>query len=159
MRKKELCCDQRCYIHIHVYIMSLATSQMIALLATYKFLNKRRIKGLVYRTRSSVIFIGPRLLGFINRGLSVYNVFGCFPHHLRLLMCPYQKKAWLNCECPARERYRAPRCHFKFSRIFSPTSLLCHEKMKWRHLAALKIRQMAFAHQIPTIYFREMGQN
>ena len=50
MRKKELCCDQRHYIHIHVYIMSLATSWMIALLTTHKILNKRRIKGLVYRT-------------------------------------------------------------------------------------------------------------
>ena len=60
MRKKELCCDQRHYIHILVYIMSLATSWMMALLTTHKILNKRRIK--VHRTRSSVIFIGPGLL-------------------------------------------------------------------------------------------------
>ena len=64
MRKKELCCDQRHYIHIHVYILSLATSWMITLLSTYKILNKRRIKGSVYRTWSSVIFIGPGLLDF-----------------------------------------------------------------------------------------------
>ena len=60
MRKKELCYSQRHYIHIH--IMSLATSWMIALLTTHKILNKRRIKGIVYWTRSSVIFIGPGLL-------------------------------------------------------------------------------------------------
>ena len=29
----------------------------------------------VYRTRSSVIFIGPGLLGYLGRGLCVYNVF------------------------------------------------------------------------------------
>ena len=29
-----------------------------------------------YHTRSSVIFIGPGLLGFLGRGLCVYNVFG-----------------------------------------------------------------------------------
>ena len=50
-------------IHVY-YIMSLATSWMIALLTTHKILNKRRIKGLVYQTRSSVIYIGPGLLGF-----------------------------------------------------------------------------------------------
>ena len=61
MRKKELCCDQRHYLHIHVYIVSLATSRMIALLATHKILNKRRIKGLVYQTQTSVIFIRPGL--------------------------------------------------------------------------------------------------
>ena len=65
MRKKEFCCDQR---HIHVFIMSLVTSWMIALLTTHKILNKRRIKGLVYQTPSSVIFIGPGLLGFLGRG-------------------------------------------------------------------------------------------
>ena len=62
------------YIHIHVYIISLATSWMIALLTTHKILHKRRIKGLVYWTRSSVIFIGPGLLGFLDRGLCAYNV-------------------------------------------------------------------------------------
>ena len=76
MRKKELCCDQRHYIQIHVYIMSLATSWMIALLTTHKILNKRRIKGLVYQTRSSVIFIGSGLLGILGGGLCGYNVFG-----------------------------------------------------------------------------------
>ena len=85
MRKKNSFCsqdqrpkrpvDQRNYIHIHVYIMSLATSWMIALLTTHKILNKRRIKGLVYRTQSSVIFIGPELLGSLGRGLRAYNVF------------------------------------------------------------------------------------
>ena len=75
MRKKELCCDQRHYIHIHVDIMSLATSWMIAPLTTHKILNKRRIKGLVYRTLSSVIFIGPGLLGSLGRGRCVYDVF------------------------------------------------------------------------------------
>ena len=49
---------------------------MIALLTTHKILNKRRIKGLVYRIRSSVIFIGPGLLDFLGEGLCVYNVFG-----------------------------------------------------------------------------------
>ena len=76
MRKKELCCDQRHYMHISLYIMPLATSWMIALLTTHKILNKRRIKGLVYWTRSSVIFVGPELLGSLGRGLCVYNVFG-----------------------------------------------------------------------------------
>ena len=74
MRKKELCCGQRHYIHMHVYIMSLVTSWMIALLTTQKILNKGRIKGLVYRTQSCVIFIEPGLLGSLGRGL--YNVFG-----------------------------------------------------------------------------------
>ena len=55
--------------------MSLATSWMIALLTTDKILNKLRIKGLVYRTWTSVIFIGPGLLGFLGRCLHVYNVF------------------------------------------------------------------------------------
>ena len=50
--------------------MSLATSWMIALLTTTKFLI---IKGLAYWTQSSVIFIGPRLLGFLGGGLCVYN--------------------------------------------------------------------------------------
>ena len=36
-----------------------------ALLTTHKILNKRRIKGLVCRPRSSVIFIGPGLLDFL----------------------------------------------------------------------------------------------
>ena len=61
-RKKELRC--------------VATSWMITLLTTHKMLYKRRIKGLVYQTRTSVIFIGPGLLGFLGRGLCVYNVFG-----------------------------------------------------------------------------------
>ena len=69
-------CDQRHYIHIYVNIMSLATSWMIALLTTHKILNKRRIKGLVYWTQTSVIFIGPGLLSFLGGGLCVYNVFG-----------------------------------------------------------------------------------
>ena len=43
--------------------------------ATHKILNKRRIKGLIYRTRSSVIFIGPGLLDFLGGGLCVYHVF------------------------------------------------------------------------------------
>ena len=76
MRKRELCCDQRYYVPIHVYIRSLATSWMIAHLTIHKILNKRRIRGLVYQTRSSVIFIGPGLLGFLDRGLCVFNVFG-----------------------------------------------------------------------------------
>ena len=75
MRKKELCCDQRHYIHIDVYIMSLAISRMIALLTTRKLLNKRRIKALAYWTRSSVIFMGPVLLESLGRGICVY-VFG-----------------------------------------------------------------------------------
>ena len=76
MRKKELCCDQRHYIHLHMYTMFLATrGWMIALLTTHKILNKRMIKGLVHRTRSSVIFIGPGLLGSLRTGLCVYNVF------------------------------------------------------------------------------------
>ena len=74
-RKKQLHCDQKPYIHIHVYIMSLASSLMITFLTTHKILNKRRIKGLVYRTRNSVIFIGPGLLGFLGRNLCVHNVF------------------------------------------------------------------------------------
>ena len=73
MRKKELCCDQRYYSHIYVYIMSSATSWMIALLTTHKILNNRRIKGLVYRTRTSVISIGPGLLGSLGRGLCLYK--------------------------------------------------------------------------------------
>ena len=64
MRKKELCCDQRHYIHMYNVYMS----WMIALFTTHKILNKRRIKGLVYWTQSSVIFIGPGLLVF-GRGL------------------------------------------------------------------------------------------
>ena len=69
-------CDQRHFTHIiPVYIMSLTTSWMITLLTTHKILNKRRIRGLVYRTWTSVIFIGPGLLGFLGRGLGVYNVF------------------------------------------------------------------------------------
>ena len=48
---------------------------MIALLTTHKILNKRRIKGLVYRAQNSVIFIGPGLQGSLGRGLRVYNVF------------------------------------------------------------------------------------
>ena len=55
--------------------MSLATSWMIAFLITHKFLNKRSIKGLVYRTLSSVIFIGPGRLSFLGGGLCLYNVF------------------------------------------------------------------------------------
>ena len=48
-----------------------------SVLTTHKILNKRRVKWwLVYRTRSSVIFIGPGLIGFLGRGLCVYNVFG-----------------------------------------------------------------------------------
>ena len=62
-------------LYTHVHIMSLATSWMIALLATHKILNKRRIKGLVYWTWTSVVFIGPGLLGFLGRGLCVFNVF------------------------------------------------------------------------------------
>ena len=49
---------------------------MINLLTTHEILNKRRINGLVYWTLSSVIFIGPILLGFLGRGLCLYNVFG-----------------------------------------------------------------------------------
>ena len=45
MRKKELCCDityrDRHYIHMYVYIMSLATGWMIALLTTHKILRGR----------------------------------------------------------------------------------------------------------------------
>ena len=75
MRKKELCCNQRHYIHILLYIMSLATSWMIGLLTTHKILNKRRIKGLVYRTRSYVIFIGPGLLGICVYNMSLGGIF------------------------------------------------------------------------------------
>ena len=56
--------------------MSLATNWIITLLTTHKILKKRRIKGLIYRAQSSVIFIGPGLLGFLGGGLCVYNVFG-----------------------------------------------------------------------------------
>ena len=52
---------------------------MIALLTTHKILNKSWIKGLVYRTRSSVIFTAPGLPGFLGRGLFVYYVFGRSP--------------------------------------------------------------------------------
>ena len=47
---------------------------MIAQLTAHKILNKRRRKGLVYRTGISVIFIGPRLLEFLGEGLCVYIV-------------------------------------------------------------------------------------
>ena len=50
---------------------SLVTSWMIALLSTHKILNNRRIKGLVYGTRTGVIFIGPELLGILETGLCV----------------------------------------------------------------------------------------
>ena len=54
--------------------MSLARSWMIALLTTHKILNQRRVKGLVYWI--FVIFLVPGLLGFLGRGLCLYNVFG-----------------------------------------------------------------------------------
>ena len=73
MRKNEKVVLQPKTLYTHV--MFLATSWMITLLITHKILNERRIKGLVYRTRTSVIFIGPGLLGFLVRGLCVYNVF------------------------------------------------------------------------------------
>ena len=60
MRKKGLCCGQRHYIHMYVYIMSLATSWMIALHTTHKILNKRMMKGLVNWTQSSVIGHGQK---------------------------------------------------------------------------------------------------
>ena len=78
-RKRELRCvaTKVTFIYLYLYIMSLVTRRMIALLTTLKILHKRRIKGLVYWTLTSVIFIGPGLPGFLGRGLCVYNyVFG-----------------------------------------------------------------------------------
>ena len=87
-RKKERkTCDQRHYIHIYVYIMSLATRWMIALPTSHKIVSKRRIKGLEYWTRTSVIFIRVWTRRFLGRGLSVYNVFVAhsqFCGHFRL---------------------------------------------------------------------------
>ena len=59
---------------------SIATSWIIALLTTHKILNKRGIKGSVYQTWSSVIFVGPGLLGLIGRSLCVYDVFEGTPN-------------------------------------------------------------------------------
>ena len=66
------CVATKDIVFAYVYIMSLATSWMITLLTTHKILNKRSIKVLVYRTRTSVIFIGPGLLGILGRGLCVF---------------------------------------------------------------------------------------
>ena len=63
MRKKErVALRPRHYIHIYVHKMSLATSRMIDPLTTHKILNKRRIKGLVCWTRTSVIALGKDFL-------------------------------------------------------------------------------------------------
>ena len=60
MRKKKR--KKECVHYIHMY--NVFGNKLDDRPSPHKILNKRRINGLVYRTQTSIIFIGPGLLGF-----------------------------------------------------------------------------------------------
>ena len=64
-KKKEERVDlQPKTLYAHTCVYNVFGDKLDDLLTTHKILNKRWIKGLVYRTRSSVIFTGRGLLGW-----------------------------------------------------------------------------------------------
>ena len=74
MRKKERksCIATKDIIYTHTCVFNVFGDKLDDRpLTTHRFLNKRRIKGLAYRTRNSVILIGPGLQGFLGRDLCV----------------------------------------------------------------------------------------